>query len=454
MVDFEERITCETPPQSRLEHDVRYRSVRSLVMSSRVWCDLGCGSGVAAAAALEGRYPGRAVLVDIAEDALREAEHRIAAHEVHAFRADLASENDLEIVHDALFTDLPDNGCITCFELVEHLVSFAPLVQLLVEAAETGRYTVILSVPNDAFTSIQNPFHQTVWGESAFEEFKRLLPADHLLAVQVELRGSTLTRVSGTKEPRREAACTIPEAVIASHFIAAFGPRAELLEEPMEEVQVTDREAQRMWERQRDSDLAYYRAIEAARKPRPAATRRSGRIAHRPPRERRLRSRRPSSLGRCRHCHRACTEAHRQARMASRARAGAPVGRPSLGASEAPRTPCAFTRRCERAAVRRRGRNVVETTSSLFTLSAHRYCYFVQSLEDRFYLPGQHADRFAAAVTYSLPVTFLTEARWIAQALEEGRRGHGATTFEMASTSMCSPSRIRSTSVSTALCGS
>jgi hypothetical protein len=64
-----------------------------------------------------------------------------------------------------------------------------------------------------------------------------------------------------------------------------------------------------------------------------------------------------------------------------------------------------------------------ETTSSLFALSAHRYCYFVQSLEDRFYLPGQDADRLAAAVTYSLPVTFLTEARWIARALEEGRRG-------------------------------
>ena len=64
-----------------------------------------------------------------------------------------------------------------------------------------------------------------------------------------------------------------------------------------------------------------------------------------------------------------------------------------------------------------------ETTSSLFTLSADRYCYFVQSLEDRFYLPSQQADRLGAAVTYNLPVTFLTEARWIAQSLEEGRQG-------------------------------
>jgi glycosyltransferase involved in cell wall biosynthesis len=64
-----------------------------------------------------------------------------------------------------------------------------------------------------------------------------------------------------------------------------------------------------------------------------------------------------------------------------------------------------------------------ETTSSLFALDAHRYAYFVQSLEERFYLPSQHADRLGAAVTHDLPVTYITEARWIAQALEEGRRG-------------------------------
>ncbi len=64
-----------------------------------------------------------------------------------------------------------------------------------------------------------------------------------------------------------------------------------------------------------------------------------------------------------------------------------------------------------------------ETTSGLFALSADRYAYFVQSLEERFYLPSQHADRLGAAVTHDLPLTYLTEARWIARALEEGRRG-------------------------------
>ena len=64
-----------------------------------------------------------------------------------------------------------------------------------------------------------------------------------------------------------------------------------------------------------------------------------------------------------------------------------------------------------------------ETTSSLFGLQAERYACFVQNLEERFYLPGQHADRLGAAVTHNLPVAYLTEARWIAQALEYGRRG-------------------------------
>lgn len=58
-----------------------------------------------------------------------------------------------------------------------------------------------------------------------------------------------------------------------------------------------------------------------------------------------------------------------------------------------------------------------ETTFTLFELAAERYAYFVQSLEDRFYLHDQ-AERFGAALTLDLPVAFITEAGWIAQTLE------------------------------------
>ena len=63
-----------------------------------------------------------------------------------------------------------------------------------------------------------------------------------------------------------------------------------------------------------------------------------------------------------------------------------------------------------------------ETAFTLFELEAERYAYFVQSLEDRFYRPDQ-AERLGAALTLDLPVSFLTEARWIARTLA-GVRPH------------------------------
>ena len=52
---------------------------------------------------------------------------------------------------------------------------------------------VVLSVPNDAFWAMENPFHQTMWGEGAFEELRRLLPDDHVAAAQVPINGSCIT---------------------------------------------------------------------------------------------------------------------------------------------------------------------------------------------------------------------------------------------------------------------
>jgi glycosyltransferase involved in cell wall biosynthesis len=57
-----------------------------------------------------------------------------------------------------------------------------------------------------------------------------------------------------------------------------------------------------------------------------------------------------------------------------------------------------------------------ETAFTLFELSAERYAYFVQSLEDRFYRHDE-AERLGASLTLDLPVAFITEARWIADTL-------------------------------------
>jgi len=61
-----------------------------------------------------------------------------------------------------------------------------------------------------------------------------------------------------------------------------------------------------------------------------------------------------------------------------------------------------------------------ETTLQLHDLRAERYAYFVQSMEDRFY-GADTAERAAAAMTHALPVAMITEARWIADQLEELR---------------------------------
>ena len=57
-----------------------------------------------------------------------------------------------------------------------------------------------------------------------------------------------------------------------------------------------------------------------------------------------------------------------------------------------------------------------ETAFSLFEMRAERYASFVQSLEDRFYGPWE-AERLGARLVLDLPVTFITEARWIADTL-------------------------------------
>jgi O-antigen biosynthesis protein len=59
-----------------------------------------------------------------------------------------------------------------------------------------------------------------------------------------------------------------------------------------------------------------------------------------------------------------------------------------------------------------------ETLAAAFELRATRHAYFVQSLEDRFFRPHD-PQRLAAAVTHDLPVQVITEARWIAETLEE-----------------------------------
>jgi glycosyltransferase involved in cell wall biosynthesis len=63
------------------------------------------------------------------------------------------------------------------------------------------------------------------------------------------------------------------------------------------------------------------------------------------------------------------------------------------------------------------------TTSALFTLQARRSAFFIQLLEDSTYPTGA-PEQLAAAMTTGLPVRFITEARWIAELLEDIQPGN------------------------------
>ena len=252
-MEWQERITRETPPSIRIEHELRYAMAAPLVRGATTWLDLGCGAGVAAAAALGGEGPARAVLVDASADALSEAVRDVPATDSVAVEADLASEEGLAVVRAALGE--ARGGVATCFEVIEHLESFVGVLELLIELAVQRDFTVVLSVPNDAFWPVESPWHTTMWGEGSFEELRRLLPEEHVVVQQVPLQGSSIVP-DGT--PALEApGFVVREDAVASHFLAAFGPRHREIG-ARSGVSQADLTAQRRWERQREANLAFY----------------------------------------------------------------------------------------------------------------------------------------------------------------------------------------------------
>ena len=253
MPEWQERITRETPPAIRIEHEVRYGAVAPLARTAPTWVDLGCGAGIAAAGALNGQGPQRAVLVDAADEALAQAAREIPAGETIPVKADLSSADGLAAVRAAL-GDARD-GVVSCFEVIEHLESFVGVIELLVELATERDFTVVLSVPNDAFWPIESPWHKTMWGEGSFEELRRLLPAEHVVIQQVPLQGSALIPEGG--EAATPGSFSARGDGVPSHFIAAFGPRAGELG-ARSDVAQADLAEQRRWERQREANLAIY----------------------------------------------------------------------------------------------------------------------------------------------------------------------------------------------------
>ncbi len=259
MPDWQERITRETNPAVRVEHDLRYRLAEPLILGARTWADLGCGNGVAAADVVAGGFDGRAVLVDVEQSAVDAAGAELRTGDAVPIVADLTDRDALARVREAVLEGEAPRA-ITCFEVIEHLTTFVPLVELLSELAEAGEATVVLSVPNDEFWAIENPFHQSAWGEGSFAELRTLLPPGSVVARQLALQGSAVVpdgangaHVDVRVEPRTEGA-------VATHFLAAVGPQAVELRTHVDVAQ-SDLDGQRQWERQREADLAHLEAL-------------------------------------------------------------------------------------------------------------------------------------------------------------------------------------------------
>ncbi len=264
MSNWQERITRDTPPAIVAEHDLRYRLVAPLITASAVWADLGCGSGVAAGAALDGRLPPEVVLVDLELDAVGQAAQELGATDAVKLDGDLTDPGVLARVRAALLS-VDGDRVVSCFEVVEHLSTFVPLLEWSAALAREEAVTFVMSVPNDAFWSIENPFHAARWSDGAFEELRRLLPTEQTLLRQVSLTGSALVAWDNMPERHELTAAVGGERTVPSHFIAAFGPRHQELVRAALAVPV-DQHQQRRWERQRESNLALAEArLEAQR---------------------------------------------------------------------------------------------------------------------------------------------------------------------------------------------
>lgn len=249
MPDWEERLTAASHPSLRLEHVVRYQAAQSIVLGSDVWCDLGCGTAVASEAALAG-FEGQVVLVDVVREIVDQAVRRFPG--AVGVVADLATESGRQAVREEVTSRGP--GCLTCFEVLEHIDGFAPLIAMLGDLATLG-WTVVLSMPNDSFWTIENPYHLTTWSDSAVAELLPLLPEPHVVGLQIALSGSCVVR----DDARVNVATEVTAGNIPSQFLIAFGPRCAELSTPAA-IMTTDLDSQRSWERQREADLAYFKS--------------------------------------------------------------------------------------------------------------------------------------------------------------------------------------------------
>jgi hypothetical protein len=221
----------DTDPAARVERDARRHVAAGLGDRGGAWVDLRAEDGPAA-----GDPP-----------------HEGATPLTSAF----ADDDDLAAVREAAGR----GGLVTVFDTLEHLPSFAALVQLLVELAEEQEATVVVGVPNDAVGPLDPAARRTTWDEGAFAELRSMLPADHAVWHQLALRGTAV--VPAGHEGLHEGAIALTDDDAPVAFLAAFGPLAGELAPAVALVQA-EVAAERAARRAADAELAVLRARVAA----------------------------------------------------------------------------------------------------------------------------------------------------------------------------------------------
>jgi hypothetical protein len=158
----------------------------------------------------------------------------------------------------ALREHVVDDAVIVCAGVLERLAGFVELVEALVALSAERGATVVLSVPNDAFSDNAAAMRRSAWGEGTVDELRRLLPDDHVLLHEVVLRGAALV-AAGQDAGLPVTVNVDPRATVPVSYVLVFGPRAAAVA-PAATAVAADLRAERARDRERTAELEVLRA--------------------------------------------------------------------------------------------------------------------------------------------------------------------------------------------------